>query len=217
MRLREDVSAVRRLWKDLEVVVKEAKEGGGTWWSRENFDAGISTLDIYECLHEMMNRIFGISDICTINDNKYPQYDDNVTSCDRNAEIIYVEFRHRSLCKIQAAESKMQWEVSRRAQRVGETCYEADSTDRKPRPSSFRSFAVSQVSVTDTGAVAAAGVRERTFICIGKDDDVRNRSSYECPNEQERTSRNPPNLGKWVKICGCMRAHLETICKRVRE
>lgn len=34
MRLREDVSAVRRLWKDLEVVVKEAKEGGGTWWSR---------------------------------------------------------------------------------------------------------------------------------------------------------------------------------------
>ncbi|KAF7411984.1 hypothetical protein HZH66_000880 [Vespula vulgaris] len=192
MRLREDVSAVRRLWKDLEVVVKEAKEGGGTWWSRLENDM---TYEVFQ----------------------YPQYDDNVTSCDRNAEIIYVEFRHRSLCKIQAAESKMQWEVSRRAQRVGETCYEADSTDRKPRPSSFRSFAVSQVSVTDTGAVAAAGVRERTFICIGKDDDVRNRSSYECPNVQERTSRNPPNLGKWVKICGCMRAHLETICKRVRE
>lgn len=35
MRLREDVSAVRRLWKNLEVMVKEeAKEGGGIWWSR---------------------------------------------------------------------------------------------------------------------------------------------------------------------------------------
>lgn len=76
---------------------------------------------------------------------QYPQYDDNVTSCDRNAEIIYVEFRHRSLCKIQAAESKMQWEVSRRAQRVGETCYEADSTDRKPRPSSVISQIVRRV------------------------------------------------------------------------
>ncbi|KAF7418301.1 hypothetical protein HZH68_000954 [Vespula germanica] len=120
MRLREDVSAVRRLWKDLEVVVKEAKEGGGTWWSRLENDM---TYEVFQ----------------------YPQYDDNVTSCDRNAEIIYVEFRHRSLCKIQAAESKMQWEVSRRAQRVGETCYEADSTDRKPRPSSVISQIVRRV------------------------------------------------------------------------